>query len=117
LELSTRTTSPFARTAFSALSLLIVVSFAWQASDPTSTKGMLRMDPREAALQFRLPAPHTQSTQRVRVVKKDKYIGINLRLVTVRAKALAAWELPASCACARPDVLGELWIDLPPPRG
>ncbi len=102
-----------ARSAFSALTLLIVVSFAWQADGGSK---FARMDAREASLQYRLPPAQTQVVSRIKFAKKDRHVGIELRSREVRQAALRPLDVPAVCTLAGPEVPGELWIDLPPPQ-
>lgn len=113
MQVSPRTSSPVARSAFSALTLLIVVSFAWQADGGSK---FARMDAREASLQYRLPPAQTQVVSRIKFAKKDRHVGIELRSREVRQAALRPLDVPAVCTLAGPEVPGELWIDLPPPQ-
>lgn len=101
-----------ARSAFSALTLLIVVSFAWQADGGSK---FVRMDAREASLQYRLPPAQTQVVSRIKFAKKDRHVGIELRSREVRMAATRAMNAPAASTLAGPEVPAELWIDLPPP--
>jgi hypothetical protein len=112
VESPARTQRFGSRSVFSALSLLIVVSFAWQA-DGAGT--CARLDAREAALQYRLPPAQSQVAYRLKAVKKDRHIGIEFRARNVRREALRPTVAPLACALAQPQALGELWIDLPPP--
>jgi hypothetical protein len=104
--------SSLTRSALGAISLLIVVSFAWQADRASA---FARMDAREASLQYRLPPAQTQVSFRLKAAKKDRHAGIELRTRESRREALRPMAASASCALARPEVPGELWIDLPPP--
>lgn len=103
-----------AKSAIAALTLLMVVSLAWQ-SPADLKRDWAPSGSHHGVSQNRLPAPQTYATQHIRRVSRERFTGVVLpKRAVVLASRLNERVMP-SCEMASPDTLIELHLDLPPP--
>ena len=103
-----------AKSAIAALTLLMVVSLAWQ-SPSDLRRDWAPSGSHHGLTHNRLPAPQTYATQQARRVSRERFTGV---VLSQRARVLASRvneHIAPSCTMASPDPLIELHLDLPPP--
>lgn len=97
-----------------ALTLLMVVSLAWQAQ-ANSNRDWIASGIRHQISTTRLPAPQTHATRQVRRVTRERFTGITEPRRDRILASRASEPIAPSCDFAAPHPLIELHLDLPPP--